>query len=266
MFGGRGFTKVELTVVLAALLVLLVIVYESLRSMRPQATAMSDGSQIRGVHQSWLIFAREFNGVFPVPGLIQRKPVEQDDVSTIIPGQGAEDASQNTTANLYSACIMQNYFSPVLCVGPTEPSGNVFVDADYNWDLYNPFANVHWDPAFAADLHAGSNVSYAHMPLFGERRTAQWKESLDERFAMVGNRGPKDGIDDPTSLTYLIHGDPSQWVGNVIFNDNHVITSSSFALHDGDNIFKMENGPGGADSFIGITKTMTPEGPVLDWD
>ena len=47
-----------------------------------------------------------------------------------------------------------------------------------------------WNPDFSADLQSIANVSYAHMPLFGERLKRQWKPSAG-RFPILGNRGPE---------------------------------------------------------------------------
>ena len=97
---------------------------------------------------------------------------------------------------------------------------------------------------------------------------------MNELFPVIGNRGPRDG-DDPDSITLKIYRPLDQWSGNVVFNDNHVqVLSGSMTVGtvevDGkmipDNLFKMELGPGGLDAFLGITKEMTEDGPVLSWD
>lgn len=263
----RGLTRIEVVVVILVLLVVTVIGVVIIGSgSRVISPLLKDGSQLRGIHQSWLIFASEFNGVFPIPGWIRRLPVMQDGVETIIPGQGDLDISQNTTANLYSALIMQNYFSPQLCVGPTEPSGMVFIHDTYNWELYDPYTNVYWDDAFAADLTTGSNVSYAHKPLSGSWIETGWSETLSESFVVLGNRGPRDGIHDQKSITNAIHGQYYYWSGNIIFSDNHVKVSNSFTLKNKDNIFRSEEEYGDQDAFLTFTKQMTTEGPIVQWD
>lgn len=260
----RGFTLIELLVVMAIIALLIGLLLPALAKARAQAKLIKDGSQIRGVHQSWLIFAREFDGVFPVPGLIRRLPVDVGNGPELIPGRGSENKLENTHDNLYSACVMQNYFTPELCVGPTEPSGNVFVHDTYNWDLYNPIDNIYWDEEFNADLQAGSNISYGQMPIGGKRRTLHWKESLDEKFAIVGNRGVKNGSLEETdyleSITLEIHGGRKQWLGNVVFNDNHVQVENTFIpegvnyREDGvtlpDNLFANDMGTNNA-SYVG---------------
>mgnify|MGYP003580247460 CR=1 FL=1 len=224
----RAFTLIELLVVMAIIALLIGLLLPALAKARAQAKNLKDSSQIRGVHQSWITFSREFNGVFPTPGLINRLAVggiEQ-------PGAGKEQQTFNHTGNVHSACIMQNYYTPGLCVGTTEPSGKVFVKDNYNWELYDAINDVYWDSAFKADLSTESNVSYSSMPIAGERKIKQWRDSMDANWAIVGNRGVQNGqltanlYND--SVTLLIHGGKKEWDGNICFNDNHVTYLKTF--------------------------------------
>jgi prepilin-type N-terminal cleavage/methylation domain-containing protein len=282
----RGFTLIELLVVMAIIALLIGLLLPALAKARAQAKLIKDGSQIRGIHQSWLVFSREFEGVFPVPGKIQRQEVNLPEGGTaIMPGRGDENKTLNTHDNLYSACIMQNYFSPELCVGPTEPSGMVFIHDLFNWELYNPIDNIYWDDDFSADLRNGANFSYAQMPMGGKRRRVEWRESLNEKFAVVGNRGVKNGSLEESeylqSITIETHGGRKQWLGNIIFNDNHVSVESTFTpeglnykdagLTRFDNLFKNDMGPGqasygGEDSWLTIVSRVIGSDSANDDD
>lgn len=184
--------------------------------------------------------------------------------------------TQNTTANLHSACIMQNYYTPQLCIGPTEPSPKVRVQAgdDYNYNAYKPASLSYWDPTFTADLQTGSNVSYASMPIHGNLRANHWKETLgDAGWPIVGNRGPLNGIHDPKSFTLRIHKPMDQWSGNVVFADNHVefVTGLPTAkLGDGQTfntqgLFRFD-GEDDADGILTFVKSMSRDGPVIQHD
>jgi hypothetical protein len=198
----------------------------------------------------------------PTPGLIDRlafNGVEE-------PGRGAEDESQNSSARLHSACLMQNYYSPALCVGPTEPSGRVAVKDDYNYELYNviPSVDMYWDDSFEANLASLCNTSYASMPIAGDRKKRQWKETLDSQWPILSNRGVKDGsltdADYNKSITLQIHGGRNEWLGNICYNDNHMEVSKTFkpegvnytqgAASNPDNIFA--NDMSGANTAQGI--------------
>jgi prepilin-type N-terminal cleavage/methylation domain-containing protein len=226
----RGFTLIELLVVMAIIALLIGILLPALQKARAQANLLKDGTQIKGIHQSWLVYSREFDGILPLPGLVHRRTVNGQN----IPGRGVEEYRRNTTNNLFSLCIMQNYFTPDIAVGPTEPNSNIIVKDDYNWERYDVVGPPvqYWDPSFDSRVNVLSNTSYAHLLLLGPRKTRQWRETLDSSYAVMSNRGIylQSGQIDSSyneSLTLEIHGGRRQWVGNVCFNDNHIEVTGS---------------------------------------
>ncbi len=258
----QGFTLIELLVVMAIIALLIGLLLPALAKARAEAKRLKDATQIKQIHQAFIVFSREFDGIFPTPGLISRDA--DPNTGEYIPGRGPENIDLNNHAALYSACIMQNYFGPQICVSPTEPSGKISVLDNYNWDLFSPLENgtsdagVYWDPAFKAKVTSISNISYATMPITGKRKVKQWRESMDSKFTTLGNRGVEDGSMEKetydASVTLKIHGSKKQWVGNLCFNDNHVEVSNSFMpdgvnyIEDGvthaDNVFKNDTGSG----------------------
>ncbi len=258
----RGFTLIELLTVMAIIALLVGLLLPALAKARAKAQMIKDATQIKQIHAAFVTFSRDFDGIFPTPGLINRLAVDDGSVlqGLEIPGRGPEDLMANNSANMYSACVMQNYFTPQILVAPTEPSAYVAVKDDFDWSVYSPTDDTYWDndgncgPAvtsnmggayfpFAVDLRgdngelgtdcAGvSNTSYAHTPISGARKILQWKDSLNSKWAVVGDRGPQDGSplsgvceECPTyaeSITLGFHGGDKQWVGNIGFNDNHV--------------------------------------------
>ncbi len=272
-----GFTLVELLVVMAIIALLLGLLLPALAKARATARQVKDATQIGQIHKAWLIWCREFNGIFPTPGLINR-------VGTT-PGKGVEDQTRNNHANLYSACIMQNYFSPQLCLSPSESSSNVANAADYNYNLYNVANDVYWDEQhFVTDLAGRCNTSYGTMLLGGARKAAEWKETLNSKFAMVGNRGVQDGLYDEAhynkSKTLEIHGGRNSWEGNICYNDNHTNFEKNFTpegtnklgpnLDVDDNIFLEETVANKSDIFLAMCKSVTGSGSnytfTVTWD
>jgi hypothetical protein len=273
----RAFTIRELLVVaLCAIVIVSVFSLITIPSSRARINTKQakDATMLRGIHQSWIVFSRENNGLLPTPGLMNRLPFQ----GVITPGRGEEDITQNTTANLYSMCIMANYFSPDLCVGPTEPSAKVaaFDTSTYDYKSYDATQRKLWDPNFKADLHVLSHVSYAHMPIAGELQSKHWRDTMDSNTAIVGNRGPLGGVHDPNSITNKIHRPYDKWSGNIVFSDNHVIVAHGFPTRPRPNGVGFQiapeclppgKPPPPTDAAITFTKEMVPlRGPVVQHD
>jgi prepilin-type N-terminal cleavage/methylation domain-containing protein/prepilin-type processing-associated H-X9-DG protein len=281
----KGFTLIELLVVMGIIALLLAILLPALSKARATTKRVKDSTQLQQVHKGWLTLARDNNGAFPTPGLSDRLPVN----GTNIPGKGAEDVTQNTHANMYSLCIMQNSFSTDILVSPAEVSTNVLVLANYNYDQYNPLGtnDQFWDPQFQTRLDAGqlSNTSYGTLHPLGARKNKQWRDVLDSKFVVLANRGVINGSLQPTdylaSKTLAIHGGAKEWEGNVCFNDGHVIFDKKFQP-DGisqytqgtttieDNIFKDDPEAATNDTWLTMCYQITGSGTTytatLTWD
>jgi prepilin-type N-terminal cleavage/methylation domain-containing protein len=298
MNGKRGFTLIELLTVMAIIALLVGLLLPALAQARAKAQMTKDQTQIKQIHAAWTTFSRDYAGIFPTPGLINRlmDPV----LGMEKPGRGPEDLEANNSAAMYSACIMQNYFTPQILVAPTEPSGFVAVKDDFDWSLYSPIDDVYWDAMangapppdalgnyipFAVNLstnnqYAGSpicNTSYAHTPICGERKINEWKDSLNSKWAIIGNRGVICGNDtDKTiyeeSVTLEFHGGRKQWIGNIGYNDNHVELHDTFYpdglnfldnqnLTVADNLFRNDSENGDCESGLGsdVFLTLTSE-------
>ncbi|MCZ6834884.1 MAG: hypothetical protein O7G85_03845 [Planctomycetota bacterium] len=217
---------------------------------------MEDQIRLKGIYNAFYIQALDNRGTF------------------LIPSELGEYGSRSldTTANLYSAMIGLGYLKPDTLISPNEFSNWVEVDSDYDYSAYQPAEGQFWDPRFEADLSDISNVSYAHLPLYGRRFDRNWNST--SRFPVLGNRGPKDGVQNPGSYTY--GRDQQTWAGHMVFADGNIKFLETFTpgnmtfTKDGeyqpDNIFKIEDGPDGLDAILGFTKTMTDDGPTLIWD
>jgi type II secretory pathway pseudopilin PulG len=261
----KGMTLIGLLVVFACILILAVISLTALNkaitgegsAQENTVRSVQDKIYLYAIHQALVAYSMDNDGRFLTPSVLS----------------GTGDRTLDTTANLYSAMIMHYGVRPEMLISGNEYNGYIIQDTDYDYRAYDPSAGVYWDPTFEADLERGSNVSFAHMPLFGERFEKHWCSAMSSSFPILGNRGPKDGVPDPTSLTYGRNG---TWAGHIVFGDGHIEFTNSFTpgsvffQSDGqrfsDNIFAVEDGMDGADAILSFTKEMTPDGPVVQFD
>jgi prepilin-type N-terminal cleavage/methylation domain-containing protein len=256
----KGFTIVELSVVVSVVALAAAQTAQELAAARARARILKDSAQAKQIHQAWIVKSIDFpneipNNPLPTPGLIN--PCGS------VPGRGAEDFTKNDHASLYSASIAQNMISPPMCESPSEVSPMVVFCKDYDMTQYDPANDKYWDgdrkgegvfgpdnPGhFKAELGRKCNVSYGTMPLLNPasesadilkkaRRTTTWKNGGSNDMVVLGNRGVRDGIDGSipgcdigvfkASKTLEIHGAKDTWEGNLVFGDNHVDFMSAF--------------------------------------
>jgi len=224
----RGFTLIELLVVIAIIALLLSLLLPAMAGARRNANSNKDGTQQREIHRALVLFANSNEGDLPVPGVINRLPTSVGQV----PGEGPEDFAQNWTGPLFSLMIAQEFFDTDVLIGPTEINPIVVVDADYLRSKYDPGSDSYWDDAFEVNIDAipGDNLfcntSFAHQALCGQRKNRRWRDTQDSTYPIIVTRGVRDGAligtpDYDQSQTLRLHGNRKNWVGNVVFADNH---------------------------------------------
>jgi prepilin-type N-terminal cleavage/methylation domain-containing protein/prepilin-type processing-associated H-X9-DG protein len=286
----RGFTLIELLVVMGIIALLLAILLPALGRARATAKRVKDSTQLQQVHKGFLALARDDAGNFPTPSRARRSQVG----GQWIPGKGLENPTDNTHANMYSYCIMQNAFTVDLLISPAEASPFVMLIANYRFTEYQPLAGKYWDTNFKTDLGVPPNTasalchtSYGTLELNGQRRAQQWRDTLDSKYAVIANRGVRDGLystgsgplDYNQSRTLLIHGGAKEWEGNICFNDGHVAFDKKFQP-DGivqwqlntsspyieDNIFKDDPEGQTKDVFLTIVRGISASGATYTVD
>lgn len=175
----------------------------------------------------------------------------------------------DTSASLWSLIVMEHGVAPSMLISANERNPNVEVCESYDYERYDPASGVRWDPSFRADLSERSNVSFGHLPLWGDRFERHWSRvSLDGAFPLLGTRGPKDG--DVTAITYTL-GRNGTWAGHLCFGDGHAAWVESVTLpgrpgRGPDNLFQREEGADGGDAIIAFTRMVGAKGPTLEFD
>ena len=298
-----GYTKTELLVVLASVVVLTVVMSVILSQRSQKSQRARDGEQLVEIHRAMVVLGQDNHQRYPVPGQFKTQPVDLDHprfrieppdgrLPQPIPSSAAEDATQNTTAALYSLMIMFEYIPSGLPISPRERNPNVREIAQYDYAAYRPAEWTFWDESFKADLEVESHTSYAHLLLHGARMRMRWRHTNDSNTPILSNRGPRDGLPVGNSFTTRTDG---SWAGFIVFGDNSVQWSQTMTpknvLYEPfhhprdprvspvpDNIFAAEfhdDWPGSPlgsnDAYLTFTLKMVPDGrfmmkPVIQHD
>lgn len=278
-YKGRAFTLIETISVMISLVVLILSTLPPLSRARQEAKLRKDSSQQHQIHAAMVIFSRDTQGRLPTPGLIDRLP---DPDLGQRPGFGPEDGSKNHTAPLFSSLIAREFFPPELVVSSIEINPFVRVAEDYDYGSYDPANDSYWDSSFSArfdDDDVGSNVSYAHAAICGDRKETRWRATTGPNYPVLGNRGTKGGVEEGfdylASPTRMFGGDRLTWKGATVFADGHVEVLASFfapnvtfAPRGGEQIGRPDNiyaaefeheagNQAAADAFLCISKSST---------
>jgi type II secretory pathway pseudopilin PulG len=256
----------ELLVVIAIITLLVSLVLPALGRARRSSQTTKDSVQQKEIHRAFLSWANNNDGVLPVPGQVNRLPVGGAE----LPGQGPEDYTLNTSQNLYSSLIAQDYFDTKILIGPTEVNRVVVEFPNYDFTAYDPGADSYWDTRFNMDLanedpdpEVNCNASYAHAAICGVRKDRHWRDTQDATYPILSTRAVWRGLppgDDKhnKSPTLRLHGPKREWWGNTVFADNHVELLNTF--YPKQTMYELDDGTLQKDNVFNYEFTFTPDG------
>lgn len=241
-----GFTRTELVAVIIITIVVLCVLVPVGRSGRRHQSRPLDSTQLRGIHKALILFPASASDRYFVPSEVDRTH------QTL-----AEGSSKDLPRHIVSALIFNGFFAPEFAISPFEVNTSIVACSNYQYESPQAAAGqdkklAMWDPAFKAtpnDTNIGANTqpigncSYAFMPFFGARRE-KWSQTFQSTEAVLGCRGPAyDGGGSNGAVwtlsqtkpdasgkvrcgvgsnSLLMHGGPTTWEGNIVYNDNHV--------------------------------------------
>ena len=248
----RGFTIVELMVVVAIIALLISLLVPALASSFASARATQDQAQIRGVMAGTIMSSQDFNDKFISPDLIARKPYSQ--LGQYTWGKGERVLNWNSTESLVSAIVMREYLEPDAFVSPVdvnpyvgakgqvEEMGGVAIP--YNFDAWDPVNSQaasspegFWDLGIYCDLEdsggeTADHNSYANSAIVGHR-LKKWSVNSGHDRITWSTRGTRDGAlvgapDYDNCPTLRMMGEENHWEGHMTHADGSVTKETSF--------------------------------------
>jgi prepilin-type N-terminal cleavage/methylation domain-containing protein len=189
----RGFTLVELLVVISIIALLVSILLPALNQVRRNAARTKDGTQVRGILQGMQTYANtDKTGEYPDIEVLDRRNFTEDPtaVAWVDPAGPGQARSKNRTGNLWSFLLYQGFLETTeVLVSPGETNERIRTpdlqfrgdsqglveqeDAEYNFDdpvLANEPELALYDPQFRGspqDLQNNNNDAIADSTLDG---------------------------------------------------------------------------------------------------
>lgn len=214
----KGFTLVELLVVVSIIALLVGLLLPALSRVRDSARQVKCATNVRGIHQGLVAWSQDDDGQYPLPERTDPdyNSEEWDD--------GILNESTNRTGNIWSMLIFNKVLNTEIFITPAETNVNIrkprmgfgkdYAEFHFEGPLASPtltrFQAV-YDPQFkgsASEFDKAAEVdtespqglatpkevghnSYAHATVCGARLGSQWNTFAPSPIIpVVGNRGP----------------------------------------------------------------------------
>ena len=223
----KGFTLIELLVVISIIALLIGILLPALGAARRTARQMQNSTQLRGIHQGFVMYAQGNKSKFP--GLNA-----DGKVSPVGTAGGPEDNLGSTVERRMGTMLKNNYFTGEYAISPSETKTA--------WTT-GTVTTLRYSYAMLKISNTAAGASGTLAPDGNAGRVNEWNETLNTEAAVVSdrNKGPNSSTSSASSYSVWTEkpaGTAEDWRGSVLWNDNHVGFESTHTLRS-----KYSTGP-----------------------
>ena len=209
----RAFTLIELLVVISIIALLIAILLPALSSARDSARQLQSSTQVRGIHQGFVIFAQSNDGFYPgldkLDANMANALTDQSQINTI--NDGGDTAGLSTTAR-FAIGLEDDLFTADYIISPAETNAAV-----QRWDPNGSYsgASEHLGSYAMSQLGASGSTAMG--------RASEWRATSSSQAIVLGDRATRMGdfLYSETYQSLWSKGKPG-WLGSVLFNDNAV--------------------------------------------
>jgi len=209
----KGFTLIELLVVISIIALLIAILLPALGAARRTARRMQNSTQLRGIHQGLVTFANSNKSKFA--GLDSKgKAVDDGPNTTGNSGNGDKIEAR------YWILLAGDYFTPEYAISPSETKTVTEYEeatgTGVNPVQFDPTGVKHYSYAMLQFAAGGTTLEITSATT---RRAAEWEQTLNSQSIVVSDRNVGE---DNNAGIQSVHSEEGEWVGSVLWNDNHV--------------------------------------------